>query len=302
MGTFAYHADNPKMSAITGNTVISGGRRSNQPFCHCYGVKNPKWKKTNENGHFYMYTYNMWEIPEGMKVSNEIGVMPAVMDFYIHFKSDMFFPVVDYGLAKTPKGELAWIVFEQNDDFSSPWVYAHFERRKRQLYAHNLFNPLIKLIPELERIEDYFHGGGVYSLGPELQFCQHDGIVSDLIVRFVPFASFPNQGLFELEECDQTCNSNLAMCMAPETRTAHYDRRADVFSLARLLSWWECGNFWRFDDELKQMPFDDAFRISCERQIEMGLDGIGSHVMEKALAFNPEDRYQTLSEFFEALA
>lgn len=49
------------------------------------------------------------------------------------------------------------------------------------------------------------------------------------------------------------------------------------------------------------MPFDDAFRISCERQIEMGLDGIGSHVMEKALAFNPEDRYQTLSEFFEAL-
>ncbi len=50
-----------------------------------------------------------------------------------------------------------------------------------------------------------------------------------------------------------------------------------------------------------QMPFDDAFRISCERQIEMELDGIGSHVMEKALAFNPEDRYQTLSEFFEAL-
>lgn len=38
MGTFAYHADNPKMSAITGNTVISGGRRSNQPFFCSFGL------------------------------------------------------------------------------------------------------------------------------------------------------------------------------------------------------------------------------------------------------------------------
>lgn len=301
MGTFAYHADNPEISAITGNTVISGGKRSFQPFCHTFGVKNPKWKKTHEKGYFQMDTYNMWEVPEEMKTDTELGKIPVVMDFYIHYKSDMFLPVVDYGLEKTKKGDLAWIVFERNDDsdYKSLWVYAHFERRKHSLFARDLFNPLIKLIPELERIEDYYHGGGIYNVGPKLIFKHTNGIITDLGLNNVDLASHPDHGLFD--PGDRNWGANAAWCLTPETRTAHYDCRADVFSLARAISWFEHGNFWLFDQELKEMPFDEAFRLSCERQIDMGLNGVGKHVLEKALAFNPNDRYQTLTEFFEAL-
>lgn len=35
MGTFAYHADNPKMSAITGNTVASPRRKQIITTIYC---------------------------------------------------------------------------------------------------------------------------------------------------------------------------------------------------------------------------------------------------------------------------
>lgn len=59
--------------------------------------------------------------------------------------------VVDYGLEKTKDVELAWIVFEKDEskEYNSLYIYSHFERRKRPLYAKELFNPLITLIPEL---------------------------------------------------------------------------------------------------------------------------------------------------------
>lgn len=87
----------------------------------------------------------MCEVPEGMKVDSELGKIPVEMDFMIHFQSEMFPEVVDYGLEKTKDGELAWIVFEKNQskEYNSLYIYSHFERRKRPLYAKELFNPLI---------------------------------------------------------------------------------------------------------------------------------------------------------------
>lgn len=295
MVTFAYHADNPRISAITGHEVVAGGTKGYQPFCHIFSVKDSK------DGHWQsMNTYNMWEVPEGMKVESELGKIPVEMDLLIHFQSKMFPEVVDYGLTLTEDGELAWIVFEKckNEEYKSLYVYAHFERRKHPLFARDLFNPLITLIPELERIEDYLHGGGIYTVGARFRFKESNGIITELRIDSVPLVSFPNQGLFEVGD---RVGLDDIWYLAPETRTAHYDRRADVFSLARSLSCYEHGRPWMTSDELRKMPFEEGFRKSCEIQINMGLDGVNKHVMEKALAFSPDDRYQTLTEFFEAL-
>lgn len=295
MGTFAYHATTPRISAITGHEVVAGGARGYQPFCHNFSVKDSKdghWQKMN--------TYNMWEVPEGMKVDSELGKIPVEMDFMIHFQSEMFPEVVDYGLEKTKDGELAWIVFEKDEskEYNSLYIYSHFERRKRPLYAKELFNPLITLIPELERIEDYLKGGGIYNVGASFGFKQSNGIITDLRIDSIPLASYPDQGFFDFTEDGLKRD---IWYLAPETRTAHYDRRADVFALARSLSFYEHGTPWLSSKELKEIPFEEAFRITCERQIEKGLDGVGKHVLEKALSFDPSERYQTLSEFFDAL-
>nr|WP_297268365.1 hypothetical protein [uncultured Prevotella sp.] len=296
MGTFAYHADNPRISAITGHKVVAGGTRGYQPFCHIFSVKDQK------DGHWQnMNTYNMWEVPEGMKVDSELGKIPVEMDLLIHFHCKMFPKVVDYGLTKTKDGELAWIVLEKSKDdgFKSLNIYAHFERRRRSLFAKELFNPLITLIPELERIEDYLHGGGIYNVGTRFRFKESNGIITKLRIDSVPLVSSPNQGLFDAVE--HIWLQDDIWCLAPETRTAHYDHRADVFALARSLSCYEHGNAWMTSSDLRSIPFEEEFRKSCEMQIEMGLDGVDKHVMEKALAFNPDDRYLTLTEFFEAL-
>lgn len=296
MVTFAYHADNPRISAITGHEVVAGGCRGYQPFCHTFSVKDSR------DGHWQsMNTYNMWEVPEGMKVDSELGKIPVEMDFLIHFQSEMFPEVVDYGLAQTEEGKLAWIVFEkaEDDEYRSLKIYAHFERRKHPLFAKDLFNSLITLIPELERVEDYFHGGGIYNLGTRFRFKETNGIITNLQINSVPLASHPNQGLFDAVE--HIWLEDDIWCLAPETRMDHYDRRADVFALARSLSCYEHGCPWMTFDELRKMPFEEGYRKSCEIQINMGLDGVNKHVMEKAMAFSPDDRYQTLTEFFEAL-
>lgn len=46
---------------------------------------------------------------------------------------------------------------------------------------------------------------------------------------------------------------------------------------------------------------EEALRRSCNIQIDKGLEGVKCDVLEKAFAFNPDERYQTLSEFLKAL-
>lgn len=52
---------------------------------------------------------------------------------------------------------------------------------------------------------------------------------------------------------------------------------------------------------LKGESHEEALKRSCNIQIDKGLEGQKRDALEKAFAFNPNERYQTLSEFLKAL-
>lgn len=291
MPTFVMH--NPRsLGPIGGYELNSGAGDRYQPFCSDYSVYNK-----NGKGFLSLYAYDMWSLPDCMKVESEIGQVPRNMKFYMDYRGDMLPRVLDCGIDKTEKGDLAWFVVDEGkrEHEQSVYLYASMRSRWGMLYAKDLLNALVSFIPEVESIEDYFQGGGVYDLGPAaLNVEIHDGVATRMRLAHAHFASCPNQNRF----CP---NYHWALGLAPETRSNHYDKRADVFSLARSLGFWEHGNLLRDWNGLRELPFEEALRLSCEAQIKAGLKDIRTEVLEKALAFNPDDRYQSLSEFFEDL-
>lgn len=291
MPTFVMH--NPRnLGPIGGYELNSGRGDMYQPFCSNYSVYNKKGK-----GFLRLYAYDMWTMPDCMKVDSEIGVVPKVMKFYMDYRGNMLSHVLDCGIDKTEKGDLAWFVVDEGkrEHEQSVYLYAAMRSRWGTLYAKDLLNALAYFIPEVESMEEYFLGGGVYDLGPAaLQVEKHDDVVTRVRLEHAHLASCPNQNRFSPDY-------HWTLGLAPETRSNHYDKRADVFSLARSLCFWEHGNLLRDWNNLKALPFKEALRLSCEAQIKAGLKDVRTEVLEKALAFNPDERYQSLSEFFEDL-
>ena len=267
-----------------------------------YLVNNPHGEYS-----LLLIAFDMGDVPANLIVDTAIGKVPLEMKIYMDRPSEILPRVIDCGIEETDKGHKAWMVLDVTEGhaYTSLWMYS-LRNRNRNPKVKDLLEPLSSFVSEVECIESYLNGGGIYDLWAGIiLILQKDGRIHFHLDR-INLACFPNQGLSNINK-EQLCGRALGS-LAPETWTSCYDHRADIFSLARCLAYFEQRTFWKE----KKLPLwnlgilegeshEEALRRSCNIQIDKGLEGVKCDVLEKAFAFNPDERYQTLSEFLKAL-
>jgi hypothetical protein len=73
--------------------------------------------------------------------------------------------VIDCGIEETDKGHKAWMVLDVTEGhaYTSLWMYS-LRNRNRNPKVKDLLEPLSSFVSEVECIESYLNGGGIYDL------------------------------------------------------------------------------------------------------------------------------------------
>lgn len=278
------------------------------------GDEYPTFRKSyyvdNPHGEFSLslIAFDMWDVPASFLVDSAIGKVPLEMKIYMDRPSCLLPPVVDCGMDETDRGKRAWVVLDDTAEKpSESFMLFPVRKRQRNLKVRELLEPLHTFVSEIERMQDWLHGGGIYDLGVATIRIKENGESFRLFLKRICFAASPNQAFLIPTDCWRS--NEVWGCLAPEMQTPSHDCRADVFALARSLAYLEQGTFWQERRSLlwkveivEGESYEEALRRSCDIQISKGLENIRTEVLEKALAFNPDDRYQSLSDFIEDLS
>lgn len=188
-----------------------------------YLVNNPHGEYS-----LLLIAFDMGDVPANLIVDTAIGKVPLEMKIYMDRPSEILPRVIDCGIEETDKGHKAWMVLDVTEGhaYTSLWMYS-LRNRNRNPKVKDLLEPLSSFVSEVECIESYLNGGGIYDLWAGIiLFLQKDGRIHFHLDR-INLACFPNQGLSNINK-EQLCDRALGS-LAPETWTSCYDHRADIF-------------------------------------------------------------------------